>query len=81
VDLKKGDLIRWITEHDLFEVTEDEVFPIKPVYAYGIIFEVSKTDPNNVIVCQMRSDGTLLMIHMIHDGFEVISSADGDKSS
>ena len=74
--LKKGDLIRWITQHDLYEVTEDEVFPIKPVYAYGIIFEVSDTDPDNVIVCQMRNDGTLLMIHMIHDRFELISSVE-----
>tara|TARA_B100000686_G_scaffold327017_1_gene385458 strand:- start:21 stop:254 length:234 start_codon:yes stop_codon:yes gene_type:complete len=76
VGLKKGDLIRWITHHDTFEVTEDEVFPIKPVYAYGIIFEVSDTDPHNVIVCQMKNDGTMLMIHMLHDGFELISSAE-----
>ena len=73
--LKKGDLIRWIIDYNIYEAGEHEVLPINPVYAYGIIFEVSIQDPNNVVVCQIRKDGTLLMIHMIHDGFELVSSA------
>tara|TARA_R110001583_G_scaffold11785_2_gene52878 strand:- start:310 stop:543 length:234 start_codon:yes stop_codon:yes gene_type:complete len=75
VGLKKGDLIRWIIDYNVYEASEDEVLPIDPIYAYGIIFEVSVQDPNNVVVCQIREDGTLLMIHMIHDGFELVSSA------
>jgi len=74
VGLKKGDLIRWIIDHDVYAVSGSEVQPIKPVYAYGIIIDVSLNDSKNVVVCRLEKDGSTLMMHMIHDGFEIVSS-------
>jgi|TARA_E500000331_G_C17238155_1_gene705761 hypothetical protein len=73
VELSPGDLIRWITDYDVYESSGDVVTPIQPIYAYGIVIEASKTDPKNVIVSQFSENGTLKMIHMIHDGFELVS--------
>ena len=80
MSLNKGDLIRWIDDYDLYAVSEDEVEPIQPIYAYGIIIEVSKNDPKNVVVCRLESDGPNLVLHMIHDGFELVSSSKATNS-
>jgi len=74
VRLKKGDLIRWIIDHDMYAVSGSDVQPIKPVYAYGIIIDVSLNDSKNVVVCRLEKDGSTLIMHMIHDGFEIVSS-------
>jgi len=79
VGLKKGDLIRWVEDYDMYAASETEVQPIRPLYAYGIIIEVSKNDPKNVVVCKLKNDGTSIVLHMIHDGFELVSSSKNNK--
>jgi hypothetical protein len=76
-DLEPGDLVRWIIDYRVYEAHEDGgLFPVDAVWATGIIIEVSSTDPLNVIV--MRIDtGTHKLMHMIHDGFIVVSKANG----
>tara|TARA_B100000131_G_scaffold311223_1_gene343826 strand:- start:4019 stop:4246 length:228 start_codon:yes stop_codon:yes gene_type:complete len=71
--LDRGDLIRWIIDYDVYEASGDVVTPIQPIYAYGIVIEASKTDPKNVVVSQFSENGALRLIHMIHDGFEIVS--------
>ena len=73
MSLAPGDLIRWIDDYDVYEASGDVVTPIQPIYAYGIVIEVSSADPKNVVVSRFSDNGTLSMIHMIHDGFELIS--------
>jgi len=73
VTLGPGDLIRWIVDYDIYESNGDVVTPIQPVYAYGIVIEASKVDPKNVVVSQFSDNGALKMIHMIHDGFELVT--------
>lgn len=79
--LSKGDLIRWVDDYDMYAASEDEIQPIHPIYAYGIIIEVSKNDPKNVVVCRLESNGPNLVLHMIHDGFELVSSSKTTNSS
>lgn len=79
MDIKKGDLIRWIVDYDIYEVDEDGVTPANPIYAYGIIMDVSSKDSKNAVVCKMKHDGSYIMLHMIHDGFEIISSSNEEE--
>ena len=52
--LETGDLVRWITDYRVFEAKDDgEVFPIDAVWAYGIIIEVSGTDPMSVVLVRL----------------------------
>ena len=62
MSLDPGDLIRWIDDYDVYEASGDVVTPIQPIYAYGIVVEVSKTDPKNVIVSRFSDNGTLSSI-------------------
>ena len=71
--LGPGYLIRWVVDYHVYESSGDVVTPIRPIYAYGIVIEASKTDSKNVVVSQFSDNGSLRMIHMIHDGFELIS--------
>ena len=49
--LKRGDLVRWIIDHEIYESDGDILRGVKPNFRYGIIMEVSKKDSNAVIVC------------------------------
>lgn len=76
--LETGDLVRWITDYRVFEAKDDgEIFPIDAVWAYGIIIEVSSCDPLSVVLVRLDTK-TYQMLHMIHDGFELVSKANGD---
>ena len=75
--LATGDLVRWITDYRVFEARDDgEVFPVDAVWAYGIILEVSPSDPMSVVLVRLDTS-THQILHMIHDGFEVVSKANG----
>jgi hypothetical protein len=77
-DLSPGDLVRWITDYRVFEAKNNgEVFPIDAVWAYGIIIEVSGSDPLSVVLVRLDTS-THQILHMIHDGFELVSKANGD---
>ena len=73
--LKRGDLVRWIVDHDVYESDGDALRGIKPNYRHGIIMEVSKKDTNAVIVCctDCKRYGNWLVLNLIHDEFEVLS--------
>ncbi len=70
--LKTGDLVRWIVDHHIFYDEETKKSKVEPIYARGIIVDVSSSDSNSVIIACFNSDG-LIIRHMLHDGFEVIS--------
>ena len=75
--LETGDLVRWITDYRVFEAKDDgEIFPVDAVWAYGIIIEVSPSDPMSVVLVRLDTK-THQILHMIHDGFEVVSKANG----
>ena len=76
--LETGDLVRWITDYKVFEAKDDgEIFPIDAIWAYGIILEVSPNDPMSVVLVRLDTK-THQILHMIHDGFELVSKANGD---
>ncbi len=75
--LKRGDLVRWIVDHDVYEADGNTLRGIKPNYRHGIIMEVSKKDGNAVIICctDCKKHGNWLILNLIHDEFEVLSEA------
>jgi hypothetical protein len=76
--LEPGDLVRWITDYKIFEAKDDgEIFPVDAVWAYGIIIEVSSNDPMSVVLVRLDTKSHQIL-HMIHDGFELVSKANGD---
>jgi len=79
VGLKRGDLVRWVADHDIYEASGDVLVGVSPNYRHGIIMEVSAVDPNNVMVmcydCKKRREGSWMILNMIHDQFEVLSGA------
>ena len=46
----KGDYIRWLTGHSVYEAYEDSLVGADPIYTYGIVMEVSKVDPGAIVV-------------------------------
>jgi hypothetical protein len=76
--LETGDLVRWIIDYKVFEAKDDgEIFPVDAIWAYGIIIEVSPSDPMSVVLVRLDTK-THQILHMIHDGFELVSKATGD---
>lgn len=73
MELKRGDLVRWIIDHDIYESDGDILKGVNPNYKYGIIMEVSKVDPNAVIVFNYDKEGKWEILNLIHDDFEVLS--------
>ena len=45
--LKRGDLVRWVVDHDVYESSGDVLVGVSPNYRHGIIMEVSAKDPND----------------------------------
>jgi len=73
VELKRGDLVRWIVEHDIYEADEHVLRGIKPNYKYGIIMEVSRVDSKAVIVFSYERGGSWTILNLAHDDFEILS--------
>ena len=71
--LKRGDLVRWVTDHKMYQSNGDVLIGLDPNYMYGIIMEVSKVDPNAVIVFSYKKGGKWEILNLIHDDFEVLS--------
>jgi|TARA_R110000824_G_scaffold195875_2_gene378786 hypothetical protein len=72
MELKRGDLVRWVIDHDIYESDGDVLRGVSPNYKYGIIMEVSGVDPNAVIIFSY-DDGGWTILNLIHDSFEVLS--------
>jgi|TARA_Y100000034_G_scaffold126961_1_gene179019 hypothetical protein len=77
VALKRGDLVRWIIDHDIYASDGDTLRGVQPNYRHGIIMEVSKKDQNAVIVCcyDCEREGSWMVLNLIHDEFEILSGA------
>jgi hypothetical protein len=79
VGLKRGDLVRWIINHEVYEASGDVLTGVSPNYRHGIIMEVSGKDTNAVMVycydCKTKREGSWMILNMIHDDFEVLSGA------
>jgi len=78
--LKRGDLVRWVTDWGIYAVSEEGTIKGEyPQYAYGIIMEVSHCDPEAIVVyCydskhEFAEQDTWVILHMIHDEFELMS--------
>jgi len=78
--LSIGDLVRWIVDYKFFEAPPDGlVLPSDPIWAYGIIIEVSEIDPMSVVLVRLDTK-TYQILHMIHDGFEIVSKISGEEN-
>lgn len=76
--ISPGDLVKWIIDYKVFEAgSSGEVMPVDAVWATGIIIEVSNNDPLSVVLVRL-DDNTYQTLHMIHDGFQIISKSNGD---
>ncbi len=79
--LKRGDLVRWVVDHDMYEAGADVLRGIKPNYRHGIIMEVSAKDNNAVMIycydCKKPREGRWMILNLLQDEFEVLSGATG----
>lgn len=75
--LKRGDLIRWVADHDIYEASGDVLIGLKPNYRHGIIIEVSVKDTDAVMVycydCKKRREGNWMILDTKHDGIKLLS--------
>jgi len=82
VGLKRGDLVRWVEDHDVYESSGDVLRGISPNYRHGIIMEVSQKDGNAVMVycydCKKNRETHWMILNMIEDNFEVLSGIPGE---
>ena len=72
----KGDLVRWITGHSVYEATEDMLVGADPIYQYGIIVEVSNIDPEAIIVnaCLKSRTPRLVILNASEEDIEILSN-------
>jgi hypothetical protein len=77
VELKRGDLIRWVVDHDVYEASDDVLRGISPNYRHGIIMEVSTKDTDAVMVfcydCRKKREGNWMILDAGLDRLEVLS--------
>ena len=77
MELKRGDLIRWVVDHEIYEASDDCLTGIKPNYRHGIIMEVSTVDNKSIMIycydCKERREGSWMILNLIQDEFEVLS--------
>lgn len=75
--LNRGDLVRWIVDHDVYESSGDVLVGVSPNYRHGIVMEVSAVDSNAIMIycydCKKKMEGNWMILNMIHDEFEILS--------
>tara|TARA_Y100001937_G_C7131668_1_gene337816 strand:+ start:3035 stop:3292 length:258 start_codon:yes stop_codon:yes gene_type:complete len=73
---KKGDLIRWVTGHSVYEAHNEFLVGSTPIYSYGIIMEVSEINPEAIIVnsCVKSCPVTLIILDGAEENIEVLST-------
>tara|TARA_Y100000592_G_C5470489_1_gene319198 strand:- start:979 stop:1209 length:231 start_codon:yes stop_codon:yes gene_type:complete len=72
--LSRGNLIKWISHHNVFEASGDVVRGIDPVYRHGIIIEISKTKNTAIVAhCFDCDKATLVILDSEYDHIQVIS--------
>ncbi len=72
----KGDYVRWLTGHSVYEAHEDKLVGADPIYTYGIVMEVSKVDPDAIIVHATVPNkiGRLVILSDVSDDIEILST-------
>jgi len=79
VAYKKGDLVRWIVDHSIYEASGDVLVGVSPNYRHGLIMEVSTIDPTSIMVycydCKKKREGNWVILRAGEDKFEIISGA------
>jgi hypothetical protein len=79
MELKRGDLVRWVTDHNIYESSGDVLRGVSPNYRHGIIMEVSVKEPDAVMVfcydCKKKREGTWMILSMVHDHLEILSGS------
>jgi len=77
VELKQGDLIRWVVDHNIYEASGDVLRGVSPNYRYGIVMEVSTIDTDAVMVfcydCKKKKESSWMILDMTHDKLEILS--------
>jgi len=73
--LKKGQLVRWVVDYEVFAAYSDSsgVKGIGPIYKYGIVMEVGKGNKSIVVCCYEKEDAGWILLHLVHDKIEVVS--------
>ena len=75
--IKRGDLIRWIVDHEIYEATGDVLVGVKPNYRHGIIMEVSHKDTDAMMVycydCKKRKENSWMILDRSQDEVEILS--------
>ena len=72
----KGDYVRWLTGHSVYEAHDDTLVGAEPIYTYGIIMEVSRVDPGAIIVHATVPNriGRLVILSDSSDEIEILST-------
>ena len=71
---KRGDLIKWVSHHNVFEASSTDVRGIDPVYRFGIVLEVSSSKTSAIIAhCFDCKNSTLVILDAEFDYVELIS--------
>lgn len=77
MELKQGDLIRWIADHNIYEASGDVLTGVSPNYRHGIIMEVSVKDSNAVMVfcydCKKKKESSWMILDATYDNLEILS--------
>ncbi len=69
-----GTLIKWVASHRSYAANGDVIVGLEPIYKYGIIMKVSKSNENYLAVASC-DDGRWHIVNVHEDDFEVISEA------
>ncbi len=77
MSINRGDLIRWVMDHDVYEASGDVLVGIEPNYRHGIIMEISKKDSNALMVycydCKKRKENNWMILDRTYDKVEILS--------
>lgn len=73
---KKGDLVRWVTGHSVYEAHDEFLVGSHPLYSYGIVMEVSDINPQAIIVnsCLKSHPVTLIILDGSEEDIEILSN-------
>ena len=74
----KGDLIRWIVGHEIYESDGQTLNGTDPLFNHGIILEVSDVDPSCIIVHSrdVQMAPRLVILNSEIDEIEILSSTE-----
>jgi len=71
----RGDLVRWLNGHSVYESDGINLVGADPIFSYGIVIEVSKVDPDAIVVtsCMSRNPPRMVILNRTTDEVEIVS--------